>query len=428
MKPNKDELKTINSRLPGTSVKADQVEILPFRLFDNQVTDRGTVMTPEMMNKLVFDANNGSIAFNSLHQSRSTLPVGRSVSGTVQTDGNNKNLLVKMYAVTQRPDGTPMEDGKDLADKYNTGAVYAVSAGVTVGFYKCSICGNDIRDYQNCDHFPGEVYQVDEKPVVALAYMTGHDIQNGMAMDCGCYEASAVTAGGVKNASILSETFGRYDKTSDLKEFKANQFKDKDVLERVTLTPYMANTTREEEQMADNEKSLIDKHYELIEQKAKTEVTLATLQGEFNTLKVTADTTAKTLESTVAEFAKVKEDSITAFAKVEEFSKKITDLEAAAVVATTEFTTKLEEATAKATAAEAFKNAYVAIVEADGVKISATVADYASKTLEELQTLHTEYLAKIAELPSGQQTLGTGEDTVIPTVYTGIPEEFYKVR
>ena len=435
MKPTTQDLATINSRLPGTQLNSSQVEVLPFRLFDNQVTDRYTIMSIEMMNKLVLDANNGMIAFNSMHQSRSTLPVGRSIAGQVVKNGSVSQLQVKMYAVTQRPDGTPMEDGKDLADRYNTGAVYACSAGVQVGFYKCSICGNDIRDWQNCDHFPGESYVIDEKPVVATALMTGRDIQNGVAMDCGCYECSAVTAGGVRNASVLTETFGKYDKDAgtDPKEFKKSQFDGKDIAEHITLMPYAATTIKEEvpmgEQAQTQDKDLLSKNYELIADKAKIEVKLATIEGEFNLLKSTSEATAKVLETTQAEFAKAKEDLTGALAKVEEFTKKVTDLETTATTTVAEYEAKVTAAETKATDAVAFKAAYVAIVEADGVKIGAVVTDYAAKTLEELQGLHTEYLAKIAELPSGQQSLsGEGEGTSTVELYAGIPDELYKTR
>lgn len=432
MKPTTQDLATINSRLPGTQLNASQVEVLPFRLFDNQVTDRYTIMSPEMMNKLVLDANNGMIAFNSMHQSRSTLPVGRSVAGQIVKSGGVTQMQVKMYAVTQRPDGTPMEDGKDLADRYNTGAVYACSAGVQVGFYKCSICGNDIRDYMNCDHFPGETYTIDEKPVVATALMTGRDIQNGVAMDCGCYECSAVTAGGVRNASVLTETFGKYDKGVDPKEFKKSQFEGKDIAEHITLMPYAATTIKEEvpmgEQAQTQDKDLLSKNYELIADKAKIEVKLATVEGEFNLLKSTSEATAKVLETTQAEFAKAKEDLTGALAKVEEFTKKVTDLEAAAVTTVAEYDAKVVAAEATAAEAVAFKTAYVAIVEADGVKIGRE-ADYASKTVAELQTLHTEYLAEIAKLPSGQQSLsGADEGTSTVELYAGIPDEMYKTR
>ena len=71
MKPTAQDLQIVNSRLPGTSLSESQIEILPFRLFDNQQTDRYTHMSMEMLRKLVKDANEGKIALNSLHRSNS---------------------------------------------------------------------------------------------------------------------------------------------------------------------------------------------------------------------------------------------------------------------------------------------------------------------------------------------------------------------
>lgn len=432
MKPTTEELSIINSRLPGTALTADQVEVLPFKLFDNQLTDRFTIMSPEMMKKLVMDADMGLIAFNALHQSRTTLPVGRSVSGRISKNGNMSDLQVKMYCVTTRPDGTPLEDGKDLADRYNTGAAYAVSAGVTVGFYQCSICGNDIRDWQNCDHFPGETYQVNEKPKLCTALMTGHDIQDGAAMDCGCYEASAVTAGGVRRASVLSETFGKYDKGVDPKEFKRTSFEDKSLCECITFMP-QAHTpihTEEEAPMSVELKALMDKNYELLEGKAKAELTLTSLQGEFAAYKVTAETTLKQLEALTTEFSANKDALAAATASVEEYSKKVADLEAAHATVISEFEAKVTAAEDKSAGLEAYKAAYVSIVEAAGVKIQRE-ADYASKSLEELQALHEEYLAEIAKIPAGQHSQSdqtdTGETSTV-NLYAGVPDHLFKTH
>lgn len=426
MKPTPQELQIINSRLPGTSLPESHVEILPFRLFDNQITDRHTTMSIEMMRKLVKDANDGKIAMNSMHKSNSTLPVGRSVEARLISNGDISELQVKMYSVTHRPDGSAMEDGKDLVDRYNTGAVYACSAGVWVGHYKCSICGNDIRDWQNCDHYPGETYIIDEKPVICTALMTGKDIQDGMAMDCGCYECSAVTAGGVRNATILTETFSQYDKLSDIKEFKKLQF-EKPISESITLMPYsIANTNREEVIMSDKDNSLLQKNYELIEAKAKVDVELATLKGEFTVSQANATAVKDKLASLEAEFATTKDSLITALADKEEFAKKVETAEAAALASKAEFEAKETEFTATKTELDSFKAAFVTVVEANGVKISRE-ADYASKTVDELIQLNEEYLTEIAKLPAGQQSDGSdGSQQVLVSTYAGIPDEMFK--
>jgi antirestriction protein ArdC len=107
-------------------------------------------------------------------------------------------------------------------------------------------------------------------------------------------------------------------------------------------------------------------------------------------------------------------------------TKKVADLEAAAEVTKAEYEAKLETATKVGEEVVAFKTAYISIVEADGVKISRE-ADYSSKSLEELQTLHTEYLAEIAKLPSGQQSSSDVDDTkTVVSAYAGIPDHLFK--
>ena len=417
MQPTASELRIINSRLPGTTLAADQVEVLPFKLFDNQVTDRHTVMSKEMMKKIVKDANDGMIAMNALHQSHYTLPMGRSIEGKIITDGDNTDLLVKMYTVVQRPDGSPLEDGKDLADRYNTGAVYACSAGVYVGFYKCSICGNDIRDYQNCDHWPGETYIIDEKPVVCTALMTGKDIKQGMAMDCGCYECSAVTAGGVRKASVLTETFSKYDKLTDIKDFKKTEF-EKELTDYVSLIPYKEEVTMSDPQ----ENVILNKNYELVEAKAKVEVELATLKGEYSAFKTAADATAASYQALKEEFDKAKEQHSLASA---EFTKQLETLQTELAQYKADLEAKVSEVESL-NQLTAFKAAFISVVEANGVKIDKS-ADYATKTVEELIALNEEYLADIAKLPSGQQSVSnTDENNVVIPTYAGIPEDMFK--
>ncbi len=398
MKPSKKHLAAINSRLPEFKLKEDDVEVLPFMVFDGQLTDRYTIMTEEMMAKLALDLNNGAAAFNKLHNSRTALPVGASVSGRmVKTPEGGRELHAMMYAVLKRPDGTVFEEGKDLADRYKTGAVRACSAGVTVGFYKCNICGNDIRDYNKCEHFPGRQYTVDEQPKTCIAFMTGHKIVDGIAEDCGIYEVSAVTAGGVASAGAMTEAFGRYDDGSDPKEFKKTVIDDKGIDLRLEFSAAAPNpeefdssdSSEEEKPMekADVQK-MLDEHY----QPMKAE--LESVKGEFK--KLQGDYDAQTGELTAAK-EKITELEGNAEAQAAEFAQAQTDL-AAAKTAQTE--------------AEVFKAEYISLVVANGVKAGneVTVEEFASKTLEDLKALNETYQDAIAKLPAGQQS-GDSEES-----------------
>lgn len=397
MKPTKKHLALINSRLPEHSMKAEDCEVLPFMVFNNQLTDRFTIMTPEMMAKVAQDLNDGKAAFNKLHESRSALPVGASVLGKVmELPDGGREIHAMMYAVVRRPDGTEFTEGKDLADRYKTGAVRACSAGVIVGFYKCNICGNDIRDYNRCEHIPGRQYEIDEQPKTCIAFMTGHKIENGVAEDCGIYEVSAVTAGGVAAASAMTEAFGRYEDGSDAKEFKKTVIDDKGIDMRLEFSAApnpeefenSSSSSEEETTMEKADvKAMMDEHYQpLVAAKEKAEGDLVTLQGEFD---------AQGAELTTA-------------------NEKITALEGAAETTATEFAqaqTDLTEANEKLTVAEGFQAEYVALVVANGTKAGEEVdaAEFASKSLEDLKTLNEGYVATIEAMPSGQQTGEEGE-------------------
>lgn len=396
MKPSKEQLNIINSRLPGTKLSAQDVEILPFRVFDDAITDRYTVMTDEMMQKLVRDLNEGRAAFNRLHRSSTTLPVGRSVNARIVTS-EKRELHANMYAVIRRPDGTEMEDGKDLADRYNTGAVYACSAGVMVGFYRCGICGNDIRNWNDCEHIPGRTYMVNEKPEVCIAYMTGRNIVNGVAEDCGIYEVSAVTAGGSLRAGVLTETFGQYSEGVDASEFKKEHLT-KDIGKEtfISFQPHYESATYEEEKpmsMSKEEiKALVEDTYGPVTQEN------ARLKVEAEQFKQSvADLTGK-LEGVTAEFEALKTASAEATAQFEALKGQLETL-------------------------EAFKAVYVGLVEAAGVKVNES-ADYAAMTLDQLKETYAGYLDKLSALPHGQQTV-EGEET--GTRYASLPDAAFKM-
>jgi hypothetical protein len=432
MRPTEEQMSIINSRLPGTKMTSDQVEVLPFRVFDNNVTDRFTVMSVEMMAKVAQDLNEGRAAFNKLHQSRETLPVGRSVNARlVENNMLRKEVHANMYAVIQNMDGSCAEDGKELADKYNTGSVYACSAGVSVGYYKCNICGNDIRDWQTCEHSPGKFYTVNEQPKQCIALMTGRNIQDGIAMDCGIYEVSAVTAGGVASAGVLTETFGQYSEGTDIVEFKKTAFADnKEVNARITFEALHVESTPElpkerKTTMALEEKDvqkMIDTQFgAIVADKAKLEVEFKHLEEKFQ--NATAETAAIKTELATAR----SEFSASTDAFVAEKATLVAEKAALVVEKTTvetTFASEKEVLAVEKTVLEAFKTAYINSVFEAGNKIGKTDAleVYASKPLEELQTLATEFAAELNKLPSGRQTV----DEQAGVEYNGIPESVYK--
>jgi len=391
MRPSKEHLDKINSRLAGHTMTESSVEVLPFLVFNTEQTDRYTIMSKEMLAKMAQDLNEGKVAFNSLHRSNSSLPVGSSISGRIV----NEELQAMMYAVTKRPDGTVFEEGKDLADRYATGAVRACSAGVRVGFYKCNICGNDIRNWSDCDHIPGKTYAKDEEPITCIALMTGHEIVDGIAQDCGIYEVSAVTAGGVAAAGTLTEAFGAYEEGVDVSEFKKSITQEKQPSLRVEFTtaPTKDETlfSQEEESMDKLEiEKMLQDHYDPLKQ-------------ELDKLK--ADAVVK-----ADEFTAVQEQFTTATAELETATAALETVNA-------------ELETAKAY--EPYKAAYLALVAAQATKAGeeVTIDTYADKSIEDCEVLLTEYATKIAALPDGQQLEG-GEQA---DTSAALNESFYKV-
>jgi hypothetical protein len=423
MKPSKEELDKINSRLPDTKMKAGQVEVLPFRMFDGKITDRFTQMTPEMMNGVVRDLNNGKVAFNAMHGRSGGLPAGRSIEGKVVQGDGSLEVHAKMYAVTQRPDGTIMEDGKDLADRYNTGAVYACSAGVYCGLYRCSICGNDVRDYKKCEHMPSGTYTIEGStvPQTCIAFMSGKHIISGPngqeTEDSGAYELSAVTAGGVHNAGIIA-AFSHYDGHMAMADFKKEQFDGKDLGDQthIEAIPLLTFQQTEEKVMADD-KDILERYTKVAGENATLQLELGNVRNELATYKV-----AKTeLEGTVTAHEKT----------IGEFTTKVTERDAAIAVLETEKATYVKEKETmdvELVKLNEFKTNYIEVVKAEGIKAGVVVDGYENLDRTQLDECYEAHKTAVAKLPAGQHSVGDNIDGGDAGAVAGIPDSAYKVR
>jgi hypothetical protein len=137
-------------------------------------------------------------AFLTGHNTR-VLPVGYSLTGDLEENGP-ENAAVYSWAYV-----TPgREETDDLILAYKSGSIRDISVGFSGGTHICSICNNDIWDYEKCRHWPGRYYKVDEEP--------SGDGMSRAATEVLCYawvtdahlnEYSAVYDGATPDAVIL---------------------------------------------------------------------------------------------------------------------------------------------------------------------------------------------------------------------------------
>jgi len=124
------------------------------------------------LDRYLANVNNGDVVqiadhtFGNTWVDKVTLPFGRFFEGELVSDGDKVQLDGNMFmpkgAKTYIQDFTT----DDISQQIDAGILHDSSVSVSWGFSECSICHNDIRDYENCRHYPGRVYKDDGEEVL----------------------------------------------------------------------------------------------------------------------------------------------------------------------------------------------------------------------------------------------------------------------
>lgn len=177
-RPTKEQLRKIN-KFSQVELKEEQVYVFTSLSVDTLPIKRQgwfgeyTInMTERMLNKLKRDYRQGVGLLASHNTNR--LPFGRTFDAEVrvdEVDGEQvKTLYIDHYIVTHVED----EEGnkiplrteingmttQDIVNHIEVGHTFDTSIGFSMDEIKCSICKNDLRDWEKCKHIPGMYYDV----------------------------------------------------------------------------------------------------------------------------------------------------------------------------------------------------------------------------------------------------------------------------
>lgn len=134
-----------------------------------------------------------------MNHNSSRFPVGMWFQAKV----NEKEQTVAQFYI---PSEIP--EHNDITARIDTGILDSVSIGFTAGSRTCSICSNDINDYENCPHIPGKMYNNE------ICYVELDQVKAS--------EGSLVYAGAVQAAKIQEDYMaksGTLSKEDLCKEF-----------------------------------------------------------------------------------------------------------------------------------------------------------------------------------------------------------------
>lgn len=212
-RPTDAQLRKIN-QFAHSELEADQVYVFESLCADTLPVARygwfgeySINMTKKFLQGLKKDYQKGTGLLASHNNNR--LPFGRTFDAHVRADeveGENVDTLyVDHYIVTHMKD----EDGnrremqteiggmtnQNIVDHIEAGHTFDTSIGFSMDTIECTVCGNDLRDWEQCEHLPGLTYDVDGEQVRC----------NIRAVDGEGLENSLVYAGAVDRALIQNK-------------------------------------------------------------------------------------------------------------------------------------------------------------------------------------------------------------------------------
>lgn len=225
-KPTEQQLQIINSRFSQTQLTEDNCYVFPNLMIDNLPTAYNSIIQPALLNTFMEDVKKG-ISLLLVHNNRK-LPVGRSFDARIKSEyvpDEGRDVLT-LYGDFYIPLGIALEGGvttDDIAKGIETGINFATSIGFNAEEWKCSICGNDIRDYYACPHIPGRKYAVERegRDVVEKCYvLVGENGVGELLEDSIVYAGACDRAGIIRNFSANVTEFRDSSKLQVIDDIK----------------------------------------------------------------------------------------------------------------------------------------------------------------------------------------------------------------
>jgi len=206
-KPTPEQLAKIN-KFTKSPMGADDVYVHGFRMLGTgYIPSRFLTFDASLMDIYLANVNNGDVVQIADHTfggygDAVTLPFGRFFEGHLTQDGGKTQLDGTMFMPKNSKTYIGNYTTDDIDQQIDAGILFDSSVSVKWGFSECSICHNDIRDYEQCRHWPGRYYDIEGgvqrvQCTVIAKPRPAHD-------DSCMIENSIVCAGAYPDAGILS--------------------------------------------------------------------------------------------------------------------------------------------------------------------------------------------------------------------------------
>ncbi len=226
-KATAEQLKLIN-KFAKEPLTEENALVHGFRMIGTRlITDRYLKIDKSLLDIYLQDIKNGDvvqIADHSMGRFFSgtiTLPFGRFFDGKLTEEGGETHLDGWMYMKSGQKTYVEPFTTDDLSEQLDAGTLHDSSVGISWDRSECSICGNDIRDYENCPHWPGQTYRVKGKDYLCYVIAKPVEGENSRAYMA---ENSLVGVGAYPDAGHLAKEGQtekpKYHKLNDMLELK----------------------------------------------------------------------------------------------------------------------------------------------------------------------------------------------------------------
>lgn len=145
----------INSRHARVPLSADDIYVHSAVMSTDALDSYWSRMHASSLRNFAEHAGDGR-AFLHSHLTRN-LPLGHTFEGAYEDTGTDRRANAGIYMLRASTLSGVSTDEMDRA--IGAGTVRDVSVGFSGGKNICDVCGNDLRDWENCPHIPGTTYR-----------------------------------------------------------------------------------------------------------------------------------------------------------------------------------------------------------------------------------------------------------------------------
>jgi hypothetical protein len=213
--PTDEQWEKMKRHIKGDNYKKEDFFVFEtLAVGDKIVPNRYMKLMPDLLATMREDAEKGVSLMLNHNWSQlgvQSIPIGKVFDGRIaegSQDGETTALYTTQYILRDdsKVDGYSKNDIIKLIES-GIIADTSVGWGTTRDSYKCSICGNSIYDFRNCQHIPGKKYIVNEETnEVKECIIHAHSPKEKHAGNNVLMENSVVFDGAYPNAVIQSAT------------------------------------------------------------------------------------------------------------------------------------------------------------------------------------------------------------------------------